>query len=92
MNSLYAVYILECADGTLYTGIARDVAARLAEHNEGKAGARYTRARRPVSLRYVEDAPDRGAALRREHEIKQLSRAEKLALIASASEGYTGGV
>lgn len=70
------VYILRCADETLYTGIATDVAARLATHNAGK-GAKYTRGRLPVSLLYAEAAPDRSAALKREHAIKRLSTAEK---------------
>ncbi len=70
------VYVVECADGTLYTGIARNVVARLEQHNQG-AGARYTRGRLPVQLVHVETAADRGAALRREHEIKQLPPAAK---------------
>lgn len=70
------VYVVECSDGTLYTGIARDLDARLARHNEG-AGARYTRSRRPVRLVHVESAPDRGTALRREHAIKQLPASAK---------------
>lgn len=74
------VYILRCADGSLYTGVARDPERRLGEHN-GKRGAAYTRSRRPVQLVYREPAGDRSAALRREWAIKQLSRAEKLELI-----------
>lgn len=73
------VYILRCADRTLYTGVAKDVTARIAAHNAGR-GAKYTRARLPVKLVYREAAPSRGAALRREHAIKQLPRAAKLAL------------
>lgn len=76
----WQVYMLECADRSLYTGIARDAAARLAAHNRGR-GARYTRARLPVRLVYVEDAADRGAALRREYAIKQLGTTEKRALL-----------
>lgn len=76
----YEVYLLECADGTLYTGIARDPEARLAVHNSGR-GAKYTRSRLPVILRYRETQPDKGAALRRELEIKKLTRTEKLRLI-----------
>ena len=76
----YEVYILACADGTLYTGIARDAGKRLAIHNRGK-GAKYTRSRLPVTLRYRETQPDKGSALRRELAIKGLSRAEKLKLI-----------
>lgn len=74
------VYVLRCADGTLYTGSTTDPAKRLRAHNEG-AGAKYTRARRPCTLIYSEPAADRSAALRREAAIKKLSRAEKLRLI-----------
>ena len=76
---------MECADNSLYTGIAKDVERRVAEHNEGRAAARYTRARRPVKLRYREMAATRAEALRREAAIKKLSRREKLRLIAAGS-------
>ena len=76
------VYILRCADGTLYTGITNDVPARLAAHNSGK-GAKYTASRLPVALAYAAEVPDRAEASRRESRIKRLSRAEKLALVAS---------
>jgi uncharacterized protein (TIGR02453 family) len=76
----WSVYILRCADGSLYTGIARDPTRRLAQHN-GRRGAAYTRARRPVSLVYAEPARDRSAALRREWAIKRLTRVEKEELI-----------
>ena len=79
-EALWHVYILRCADGTLYTGIAKDPARRLREHNAG-SGARYTRSRLPVELVYEEKAADHGTALRREHEIKQLSAREKRKLI-----------
>ncbi len=78
---MYYVYILRCADGTLYTGYTDDVERRLRVHNSGK-GAKYTRSRRPVALAYAEEWPDKSAALKREAAIKRLSRAEKLALIA----------
>lgn len=74
------VYIVRCADLTLYTGIARDLGQRLAQHNAG-TGAAYTRARRPVILVHQEPAPDRGAALRREAAIKRLPVAAKRALL-----------
>lgn len=74
--------MLRCADGSLYTGIAKDAAARLETHNAGR-GAKYTRARRPVSLIWSESAPCRSSASKREHAIKQLKRSEKLAMIAS---------
>ena len=78
------VYMVHCADGSLYTGVARDPLKRLVEHNEGKAAARYTRARRPVSLVYVEGVADRSAACKRESAVKRLPRRAKVALIASA--------
>ncbi len=75
------VYIVRCADRTLYTGVATDVAARVAKHNAG-AGAKYTRGRRPVTLVYSEPVGARGMALQRELAIKRLSRQTKLQLIA----------
>lgn len=81
----WTVYIVRCADGTLYTGVAVDVAVRLAQHNGLRAnGARYTRARRPVKLVYHESAANRSAACRREYHIKRMTRPEKLVLIAAA--------
>ena len=76
------VYLVRCADDTLYTGVATDVRRRLAEHNgESRAGARYTRTRRPVTLVYQELAADRSEAGKREYAIKQLPRSAKLALL-----------
>lgn len=77
------VYLLRCADGTLYAGITTDLDRRLAAHNAG-VGARYTRARRPVALIHAEPAADRAEASRREAAIKKLPRAAKLALAGSA--------
>lgn len=80
------VYIVRCCDGTLYTGYATDVAARVKVHNgegAGKTAARYTRGRRPVTLVYSEVCASRGEALKREHAIKQLTRIEKEKLITS---------
>ncbi|MCU1383994.1 MAG: Excinuclease subunit domain protein [Acidobacteria bacterium] len=74
------VYIVRCADGTLYTGYAGDLAARLHAHNSGR-GARYTAGRRPVTLVYTESCATVGDALRREHALKQRSRARKEQLI-----------
>lgn len=74
------VYILECADQTLYTGWTTDVARRVRAHNAGR-GARYTQQRGPVRLVYVEEQPDRSTAMKRELQIKRLSRAGKLKLI-----------
>lgn len=79
----WTVYILRCADGSLYTGVAIDVRARVATHNAGK-GAKYTRGRRPVKLVYREPAGSRGAALKREAAIKRLPTAVKRALVATA--------
>ena len=81
----YWVYILRCADDTLYTGITTDLARRIAMHNEGP-GAKYTRGRGPVTLVYREACSDRANASRREAAIKRLSRADKLALIASSDD------
>ena len=75
------VYMLRCADQSLYTGIARDVASRVARHNAGK-GAAYTRSRLPVCLVHTEVASDRGTALRREAAIKRLPASRKRALIS----------
>ncbi|MFH0933740.1 MAG: GIY-YIG nuclease family protein [Pseudomonadota bacterium] len=72
-------YLLQCADDTLYCGITNDLDKRLAAHNAGE-GAKYTRGRTPVQLLYRESCADKSAALKREMEIKALSRAEKLAL------------
>lgn len=74
------VYILRCADRTLYTGVTTDVERRAGAHNTGR-GARYTRARLPVRVVYVESAESRGAALRREIAIKAMTRSEKLRLV-----------
>jgi putative endonuclease len=77
----WCVYMLQCADGSLYTGITTDIIRRVAEHNgEGEPGARYTRGRRPVQLVYQEAVTNRAEAARREAAIKRLSRAHKLAL------------
>jgi predicted GIY-YIG superfamily endonuclease len=75
------VYVLRCGDGTLYTGVARDLEARLRKHEAGLA-SRYTRAHLPVVLVWSRELPSWGDALREEHRIKQLTRAEKEALIA----------
>jgi putative endonuclease len=75
------VYILECRDGSLYTGVTNDIERRLQQHNDG-TGARYTRSRRPVRLRYHEICENRSAALLRECSLRLLSRKEKDALLA----------
>ncbi len=73
-------YILECADGTLYTGWTTDPPRRESQHNAGR-GSRYTRTRRPVKLVYVEELPDRTGAMKRERAIKAMAREEKKKLI-----------
>jgi len=75
------VYVLECADGTYYTGYTTDVERRVAEHDAGD-GAKYTRGRTPVSLVHVETFDSRSAAMSREHEVKTYSRARKQGLVA----------
>ena len=72
----WTVYLVRCHDGTLYTGVTTDLERRLAQHNAG-CGAVYTRSRLPVRVIYCEEAADRSSALRREHAIKRLTRAEK---------------
>lgn len=74
------VYMLKCSDGTLYTGYTNNIEKRVKVHNLG-AGAKYTRGRRPVTLVYFERCKSKGDALKREHEIKCLSRKQKLELI-----------
>jgi putative endonuclease len=77
----YFVYILECSDGSLYTGITTDVTKRLSEHNNSDKGAKYTKARRPLKLLYKEPATNRSIASKREYAIKKLTRKEKLQLV-----------
>ena len=74
----WKVYLLQCADGTFYTGITTDLERRLREHNsDNSKGARYTRARRPVRLVYEEDSDNRAAASKREYQLRKLSRDQK---------------
>jgi putative endonuclease len=81
MPDTWFVYLLRCADDTLYTGVTTDLARRVDEHNHNdRLGARYTRARRPVTLLHCEPAASRSDACKREAAIRKLSRAEKLAL------------
>lgn len=77
----YFVYIVECADTTLYTGITTDLERRLSEHNQSEKWAKYTKARRPVTLVYSEKHASRSEACKREYAIKQLSREEKLEMM-----------
>ena len=81
----WQIYIIECRDGSLYTGITVDLKKRLAAHNAGK-GAKYTTSRRPVQLVYREDAANRSEASKRENAIKNLNRDDKLALCAKQND------
>lgn len=81
--SHWFVYILRCADDSLYTGVTTDPDRRQREHNSRKGGARYTRARQPVSMIYRESCPDRSTALKREAQIKRMTRQQKLTLLTN---------
>lgn len=78
---LWYTYILQCVDDSLYTGITTDLERRLTEHNTSNKGAKYTKTRRPVKLKYWETFDNRSIAAQREYEIKQLSKKLKLNLI-----------
>ena len=78
---MYHLYLLKCADNTLYAGITTDVGRRLAEHNNSKKGAKYTAARRPVKLVYAKKFRSRSAASKAEYKLKKLTRLEKFELI-----------
>lgn len=80
MSKNWIVYILKCADNTLYTGITNDIEKRINKHNKGTA-SKYTRVRTPVMLVYKENQPDRSAATKKEAEIKKLTRIQKEKLI-----------
>lgn len=86
---MHYVYVLSCADDTLYTGYTTDVARRVAEHDAGE-GAKYTRGRTPVDLVHVESFESKSAAMSREYAIKQLSRAEKERLVDSSPTPESG--
>ena len=90
---MYFVYVLECADKTLYTGSTNDLEKRLTQHNGAKAGAHYTKIRRPVTLKYSERFRTFAKARAREAELKRLTRKEKLVLLRAAtrSRRATGG-
>lgn len=77
----YFVYIVQCADGTYYTGWTTNLARRMAAHNGGAYGAKYTKSRRPVTLVYAERAETKKEAMKREYAIKKLSRRKKESLI-----------
>lgn len=79
----YSLYMLRCADGTLYTGITTDLARRVEEHNSSSVGAKYTRGRRPVTLVWSKRFRNRSRASQEEARVKKLSRSEKLTLITT---------
>lgn len=81
MPKEWYVYMVECADGTLYSGVTTDVERRIKEHNDSPKGAKYTRAKRPVKLVYTEACTGRSEATKREYALKQLTREEKLKLV-----------
>ncbi|MDA3945511.1 MAG: GIY-YIG nuclease family protein [Helicobacteraceae bacterium] len=81
-EEFYTLYILKCADKTLYTGIAKEMDKRVDEHNNSPKGAKYTKARRPVTLIYEEKHRSKSAALKRELEIKKLTRSQKEKLVS----------
>lgn len=80
----YYIYILQCADGTYYTGSTNNIEKRIKAHNEAKTGAKYTKARRPVQLVYKEVFQSKSEALVREHALKQLTHKQKQTLIELA--------
>ena len=87
---MWCVYLLACGDGSLYTGITNDLRRRLHAHRQGR-GARYTRGRGPLELVHSEPAASRSAALRREYQLRRLSRSEKLAVLDTfRRRGYAG--
>lgn len=79
------VYILECSDGTLYTGWTNDIVKRFEAHQSGK-GAKYTKVRLPVKLVYIESCIDKSSGMKREYEIKKMQRSEKVKLVESMEE------
>ena len=90
-DAIWQVYLLQCADQSLYVGVTTDLARRLQQHNGQLAGgARYTQARRPVALVWSEACDSRSDAQQREHALRRLSREQKLAIIAGAEEGEGG--
>lgn len=83
----YHIYILECSDNTLYTGWTTDLEKRVLTHNTSKLGAKYTKARRPVRLVYSESFETKSQAMKREYEVKGMSRVDKIGLIDMLHKG-----
>lgn len=89
MDNQHFIYILECKDGTYYTGYTTDVSRRLSMHSRGK-GAKYTRSRLPVSLVYTEEVASHSSGLRRELDIKSMTRMEKQTLVSNWRREHDG--
>jgi putative endonuclease len=90
-KGIWHVYMVRCSDGTLYTGIAKDLGKRIEAHNSGRDGARYTRSRRPVTLVYAEQTGSKSAAAKLEYQIKKLPRAKKKRLVNQGTRLKAGG-
>jgi putative endonuclease len=80
--STWWVYFLRCNDNSLYAGVTTDITRRIAEHNNSKLGAKYTRARRPVTLAYLEEADNKSLACKREYQIRHLTKVKKEELVS----------
>lgn len=80
------VYLLRCNDNSLYAGVTTDISRRIDEHNNSKLGAKYTRARRPVSLAYLEEANNKSTACQREYQIRHLTKLKKEHLVSKYSQ------
>ena len=82
-DNTWFVYFLRCNDNSLYAGITTDIERRLYQHNHSKLGAKYTRAKRPVTLAFIETASNKSSASKREYQLKQLSKAQKEQLVST---------
>jgi putative endonuclease len=82
----WSIYLLRCKDNSLYAGVTTDIQRRIGEHNNSKLGAKYTRARRPVILAYLEEANDKSAACKREYKIRHLTKIKKEQLVSQYSQ------
>ncbi|MBL4940102.1 MAG: GIY-YIG nuclease family protein [Colwellia sp.] len=82
-NNTWTVYFLRCNDNSLYAGITTDIVRRLHQHNHTKLGAKYTKAKRPVTLVFIETATDRSAASKREYQLRKLTKAQKEQLVST---------
>ncbi len=85
MDKKWYMYVVECADGTFYTGITTDITRRLNEHNYGSRGAKYTKSRRPVKLRLTQECHNHSSALKEEYKFKKLTRKQKKEIIDGRS-------